>query len=33
MTAVTVVGGTILGGALLYGIYKLISKFFKWLKR
>ena len=33
MTAVTVVAGTALGGLLLYGIYKLISKFVKWLKR
>lgn len=33
MTAVTVVVGTTLGGLLLYGIYKLISKFAKWVKR
>ena len=33
MNAVTVVAGTALGGLLLYGIYKLISKFAKWLKR
>ena len=33
MTAVTVLAGTAFGGLLLYGIYKFISKFFKWLKR
>lgn len=33
MTAVTVLAGTALGGLLLYGIYKLISKFVRWVKR
>ena len=33
MTAVTVLLGTALGGFLIYGLYKLISKFVKWVKR
>lgn len=33
LTAITVVLGTVLGGFLIYGIYKLISKLIKWVKR
>ena len=33
LTAVTVLLGTALGGFLIYGLYKLISKFVKWVKR
>ena len=33
LIAVTVLLGTALGGFLIYGLYKLISKFVKWVKR
>ena len=33
LTAITVILGTVLGGFLIYGLYKLISKFIKWVKR
>ena len=33
MTAVTVLVGTVFGGFLIYGLYKLISKFARWVRR
>lgn len=33
LTAVTVILGTVLGGFLIYGLYKLISMLIKWVRR